>query len=398
MIEEYWSLQKLTQDVFYNLKNHYEVLSVFLIKDLSINQKNIDNLYDNCDIIVYIASKLFNFKRLSEKPTVFFTHAWMDHGAGINLYVNEELLQKNDILVFTSSSALNKFNQVYETNIKTRVFPYYTDISEIILSKSEKEIRLKYDLPAKSKILIYFGRLTPEKNIESLFELAKKNEDQDFIILIVGTFGNISTFGFGNIDLESYASIIKEKSLKDNSGKIRLINSLPRQELAELISISYLTINPSLCLEEDFGLSVVESMAIGVPVIASNWGGFKDIITSGEDGFLVKTFFTENNKVQNDIEEMEFFINTLLINEKKHNEFSCKAKEKYQKLFSPISFITNFELLLDEINLKNINVDKIFYPKEKYLTLYKRTLENRAAKNIYLDNEWLFKDLYKYYL
>ena len=43
MTEEYWSLQKLTADVFYSLKSHYEVLPVFLTKDNSLDQKNVDD-------------------------------------------------------------------------------------------------------------------------------------------------------------------------------------------------------------------------------------------------------------------------------------------------------------------------------------------------------------------
>ena len=40
--------------------------------------------------------------------------------------------------------------------------------------------------------------------------------------------------------------------------------------------------------EEPFGLSVVESMACGTPVIAFNKGSMPEIIRSGTDGFLVE--------------------------------------------------------------------------------------------------------------
>lgn len=39
--------------------------------------------------------------------------------------------------------------------------------------------------------------------------------------------------------------------------------------------------------QETFGLSVIEAMAAGLPVVASNWDGYRDSIRHGIDGFLV---------------------------------------------------------------------------------------------------------------
>jgi len=42
-------------------------------------------------------------------------------------------------------------------------------------------------------------------------------------------------------------------------------------------------------VQETFGLSVVEAMASGLPVIASDWDGYRDLVVDGETGFLVPT-------------------------------------------------------------------------------------------------------------
>jgi len=39
--------------------------------------------------------------------------------------------------------------------------------------------------------------------------------------------------------------------------------------------------------QETFGLSVIEAMAAGLPVVASDWDGYRDSIRHGVDGFLV---------------------------------------------------------------------------------------------------------------
>jgi hypothetical protein len=42
-------------------------------------------------------------------------------------------------------------------------------------------------------------------------------------------------------------------------------------------------------IQETFGLAPVEAMAAGLPVVVSDWDGFRDTVTHGETGFLVPT-------------------------------------------------------------------------------------------------------------
>ena len=42
-------------------------------------------------------------------------------------------------------------------------------------------------------------------------------------------------------------------------------------------------------IQETFGLVVVEAMASGLPVLGSDWDGYRDLVVHGETGFLVPT-------------------------------------------------------------------------------------------------------------
>lgn len=42
-------------------------------------------------------------------------------------------------------------------------------------------------------------------------------------------------------------------------------------------------------IQETFGLVVVEAMAGGLPVVASDWNGYRDLVVDGETGFLIPT-------------------------------------------------------------------------------------------------------------
>lgn len=46
-------------------------------------------------------------------------------------------------------------------------------------------------------------------------------------------------------------------------------------------------------IQETFGLTPIEAMAAGLPVIISDWNGYRDTVRNGEDGFLIPTLMPE---------------------------------------------------------------------------------------------------------
>ena len=47
-------------------------------------------------------------------------------------------------------------------------------------------------------------------------------------------------------------------------------------------------------IQETFGITPVEAMASGLPVIVSDWNGYKDTIRDGVDGYCIPTFMPES--------------------------------------------------------------------------------------------------------
>ncbi|QQR83539.1 glycosyltransferase family 4 protein [Candidatus Peregrinibacteria bacterium] len=77
-----------------------------------------------------------------------------------------------------------------------------------------------------------------------------------------------------------------EQELREKYGKNRHIHFLGwRQDVPQLMRASDVLVLPSL--REAFGLVLVEAMASGTAVVATNNGGTVDIVEDGKSGFLV---------------------------------------------------------------------------------------------------------------
>src|SRR5439155_13083402 len=68
--------------------------------------------------------------------------------------------------------------------------------------------------------------------------------------------------------------------------------SLPQERLRRLMAGSDLLVHLTNCRLENYGLVVAEAMAAGLPVLAADWGGLRDLVIHGETGFLARTFLS----------------------------------------------------------------------------------------------------------
>jgi D-inositol-3-phosphate glycosyltransferase len=70
---------------------------------------------------------------------------------------------------------------------------------------------------------------------------------------------------------------------------IRTFFNLPPACLPTLYAASDVFVSPADSVSESFGLTILEAMACGRPVVASDWDGYKELIRHGETGFKVRT-------------------------------------------------------------------------------------------------------------
>ncbi|MBI2896945.1 MAG: glycosyltransferase family 4 protein [Deltaproteobacteria bacterium] len=74
-------------------------------------------------------------------------------------------------------------------------------------------------------------------------------------------------------------------------GDVLLRPNVSDAERSALLASAQIYCSPSDNLQETFGLSVLEAMDAGRPVVLSDWSGYRDLIEDGKEGFLVPTYW-----------------------------------------------------------------------------------------------------------
>lgn len=158
------------------------------------------------------------------------------------------------------------------------------------------------------KVVLFVGRLAEIKGVRYLIE-AMKQIDAKLVIV-------------GDGDLRDKL----EEQAKEQGNKIQFLGAKTHDELKTIYASSDVFVMPSITMpdgsQEGFGLVTLEAIASGLPVVASDSSGIKDIIHTGENGILVR---------EKDSESLARAINNLLTDSEQYNVIVQKAQESIRE-------------------------------------------------------------------
>lgn len=134
---------------------------------------------------------------------------------------------------------------------------------------------------AKDRYVIYFGRLGREKGTETLVDVCRSSPQINYKIVGTGEMEYL----FKDLDNCEVLGFKKGKELED------------------LVSMAVCSVLPSIWYE-NCPMTILESIALGTPVIGSNIGGIPELINHGKTGFI----FESGNAIdlRNKIESIYF--------------------------------------------------------------------------------------------
>jgi len=159
-------------------------------------------------------------------------------------------------------------------------------IDDTIFRKVYAEnFRKKFGIAKGDFVVGFLGRLTAEKGLEFLIEAAKTLEGKikNLKLLIAGE-GVLVAGGKS----ESAKPLLEEKIKKLNLKNVIFTGKIPDSELNEFFSSLDIFALPSTNRLESFGMTQVEAMLCGAPVVASDLHGVSNVIETTGYGALAK--------------------------------------------------------------------------------------------------------------
>lgn len=185
------------------------------------------------------------------------------------------------------------------------------------------------------KYLLYYGTFEPRKNliylVKAFVDLQRSNEiPNDYKLVLMGGEG------WGHIK-NTIRNFVKENFPIHSKNNIIILDFLSDDYICEFIKNAAVVVYPSLY--EGFGLPVLESMALGTPVICSNTSSLPEV---GEDALL----YVDPNNFNDLKEKIKYFINNPKVSIKL-SERGIEQSKKFDWKRSGIQLYKFLEVLIN---------------------------------------------------
>ena len=229
-------------------------------------------------------------------------------------------INHSDRVTAVSKSLKEDTLNLFDIKKKIDVIPNFIDTEAI----ATKDKPCKRTLLAKKeeKILTHISNFRPLKRIVDVIDIFKGiNSKIDSKLMMIGE----------GPEKRKAIRYVSDNKLKD---KVLFLGN--SNEIDKILCYSDLFLLPSE--KESFGLSALEAMAHGVPIISSNAGGIPEVNLNGKTGFISNIGDTDsmtNNAI------------SLLSNPQKHKLFKKQAQLQAKK-FDLESVVDSYERIYND--------------------------------------------------
>lgn len=195
-------------------------------------------------------------------------------------YLMPKIIKEADRIIVSS------FDYIRESNIKKLFINYQykfleipngVDIQRFQPREKSQELLKKYSLGSNDKIILFVGGLDKAhyfKGIDYLLRTIKILQNFSIKLLIVGE---------GDMKKE-YIETAENLGIKN---QVIFTGFISDEDLPKYYNLADLFVLPSIDKSEAFGVVLIEAMASGKPVIASNLAGIRSVVDENKNGFLI---------------------------------------------------------------------------------------------------------------
>lgn len=258
------------------------------------------------------------------------------------LHLNNDLLNSNSrfhdvifnglIKILTCSNYIKDRVSTIQSNSKIETLYNAIDVKNFTKLKGPTIDRKDIGLSKNDFVIVYSGRINKDKGVSELIDaiILLNNIPNIKLLIIGGTF-------YGNASNEDkFVHSLKDKA-KEIEDKIVFTGFIPYQKVPNYLHLADIAVLPSMW-DEPFGLTIVEALAAGVPLITTQSGGIPEICEG------VASIVSRKNIVKNLVSA----IIDLFEHPEKRRQMTKASLEK-AKLFDKESYAKNFFAAIEEI-------------------------------------------------
>jgi L-malate glycosyltransferase len=224
-------------------------------------------------------------------------------------------IERSDGVTAVSRFLKEKTLTNYGIEKQIEVIPNFVDTKKYFRNPSE-EVRKRFASPTE-KILVHTSNFRAVKRVADVIrifnEVQKKVPSQ---LIIIGD----------GPDRSQCEILSRELGVHD---RVKFLGK--QTDVIHILSLADLFLMPSQ--SESFGLSALEAMACGVPVISSSVGGLPELQIHGKTGYIAEI---------GDVERMAKYAVDLLSNDSKYEIFSRSARDRAIE-FDATKIVSHYE-------------------------------------------------------
>jgi len=289
--------------------------SIFIAKTLK--RDNFDKVIFENSFPVLLSMRLYrNRQKYADK---YYIHM---HSVPKKYFGNRDIVRNCKRLICISEFVAKSFLSDNKLNIapnKIFIMKNCIDTNKFCIRNDKEDLHSLYNISTDLKIIMFAGRLCKEKGIVELVKAFKKVEQLGCHLMIVGA--NFYKSGIISPFEEELHNLCEE--IRD---KVTFTGYIDYDKMPLYYSGADIIVLPSMW-EEPAGMTIVEAMACGKPLITTISGGIPEYTGEGNCIML------ERNDVESGIEQA---IRVLMSDEKKAKELGLRGNLqaiKYNKVF-----------------------------------------------------------------